>query len=169
MIQGLWGHYAHVPLFIVLWLLQLQPSEVVDAATTTTTTNLQKLLHTHLNALDACKVATIYLRRFSILIAHKVANVIVLPVAKAHSTSLAITGVVIGGNDCFITRMKFVCGVMCGSTARRWRLHDGCFLRLLLLFNLCNLLLRACYTAPDNKATRWIPNTRSCWSKHYWL
>lgn len=122
---------AHVPLSIYCSLVQ--PSKGA-----TTTTNLQKLLHTHLDALDACKISTIYLWCFPLLVANKVPNIIVLPVTKTHSASLTVTGIVVGRDDSLIAWMKLVCGViMCNSSACRWRLHDAAA----ELFLFCNNLL----------------------------
>lgn len=69
-------------------------------------TDLEEFFNKHLHTFDPGKVTTIYLGRLSILITYKVANVLVLPVAESHRTTFTIASIIIGGDDCFIARMK---------------------------------------------------------------
>lgn len=69
-------------------------------------TDLEEFFNKHLHTFDPGKVTTIYLGRLSILITYKVANVLVLPVTESHRTTFTIASIIIGGDDCFIARMK---------------------------------------------------------------
>lgn len=78
-------------------------------------TDLQELLDAHLHALDAGEVAAIDLRRLPLLVADKVADVVVLPVAQPHRTALAVAGIVVGGYYRLVAGMELVRRAVAGA------------------------------------------------------
>lgn len=66
-------------------------------------TNLNELVHQHLDGHGAGKVATVDLRGFAVGGSDEVVDVPVPPVAQRYGTPLAGAGVIVGGNDSLVT------------------------------------------------------------------
>lgn len=77
---------------------------------------LQELFHTTLDAPDTGKVTAINFGRLALRVANEATNVVVLPVAQSNGASFAFAGIIVGGHDRLVAWM-FEVFVMV--------LHDG--------------------------------------------